>query len=90
MNEQTVGITTIDNPFDYFEQFENWYLFDMEKGYNTCSRLARLMSYDESMTQKEEDEQRELAIDRLVELDPFDIYRKITNPRKKEELDNIE
>lgn len=73
-----IGITTIDNPFDCFENFDDWFLFDIEKGYNTCSKLARLMCYDESMTQKEEDEQRELAIDRLIELDPLNVYKKVT------------
>ena len=25
-------ITTFDNPFDPFEQFDSWFLFDCEKG----------------------------------------------------------
>ena len=76
-NNKRIGITTIAYPFDCFDNFDDWFLFDIEKGYNTCSKLARLMCYDESMTQKEEDEQRELAIDRLIELDPLDVYKKV-------------
>ena len=29
----TCMLTTIDNPFDPFEQFTSWMLFDKEKGY---------------------------------------------------------
>ena len=26
-------LTTVDNPFDPFEQFTSWFMFDEEKGY---------------------------------------------------------
>ena len=37
-------LTTTDNPFDPFEQFTSWYLFDMEKGYDCCGRVDRLVN----------------------------------------------
>lgn len=74
---EEVMITTIDNPYDPFEEFTQWDLFDKEKGYNTTSRLARLVDLSDEMTQQEENEAIELAIDRLIELDFLDIYRKV-------------
>lgn len=72
-----VALTTIDNPYDYFEQFTSWLLFDKEQGYNTCEKIARLVNITDDMTQQEEDLAIEAAIDRLIELDFLNIYKKI-------------
>ena len=59
--ENNYMLTTIDNPFDPFEQFDSWFLFDVEKGYNTCSRLDRIAKTSDSMSEKEKEEElREL------------------------------
>ena len=42
MKEEQLWITTNDNPFDFFTQFDDWYLFDESKGYHTCSLVARV------------------------------------------------
>lgn len=70
-------LTTNDNPYDPFEQFTQWDLFDKEKGYNTTSKLGRLVELSDEMTQQEENEAVERAIDRIIELDFLDIYRKV-------------
>ena len=72
-----VHITTFDNPFDPFDDFTSWFMFDVEKGYYTCSKLARLVNTTDDMTEKEENEEIERAIDRLIEIDPLDIYKKL-------------
>lgn len=72
-----VNITTIDNPFNPFDDFTSWFMFDTEKGYYTSSKLARLTNLKEGMSEVEEDEEIERAIDRLIEIDPLDMYIKI-------------
>lgn len=71
-------LTTFDNPYDPFEQFNQWFMFDVEKGYYSCSRLARIAKLSDDMTQKEVDEEVERAIDEIIKYDPFNIYKKAT------------
>ena len=75
--KRQVHITTIDNPFDPFDDFIHWFLFDVEKGYYTSSKIGRLVKTEDGMTEKEEIEAIERAIDRLIEIDPLDIYIKV-------------
>ena len=73
-----VMLTTIDNPFNPFEDFTSWFMFDIEKGYNSCGRLMRIAKVTDDMSQKEYDEAIEAAIDELIKIDFLDIYRKVT------------
>ncbi|MBR6641751.1 MAG: hypothetical protein IKL08_06125 [Clostridia bacterium] len=72
-----VNITTIDNPFNPFDDFNSWFMFDIEKGYYTSSTIARLANITDDMTEKEETDEIERAIDRLIEIDPLNIYIKV-------------
>ena len=72
-----VMLTTHDNPFNPFEQFSSWFLFDVEKGYNTCSYLARIAKLSDEMSQQEEDEEVERAIDEIIKYDFMNIYKKV-------------
>ena len=70
-------LTTFDNPFDPFEDFDSWWLFDTEKGYNSCSRLARIANITEDMTQKDIDDETERAIDEIIKYDVLNVYKKV-------------
>ena len=49
------ALTTFDNPFDPFERFSDWFLFDVGKGYNTCSYLARIAKTSEQFSDEEKE-----------------------------------
>ena len=72
-----VGLTTIDNPYNPLTQFDKWFLYDTEKGYNSCALLARIANLDPNMTEKEEDEEVERAVDEIVKQDFTSLYRKV-------------
>lgn len=87
-----VAVTTFDNPYDPFDQFEEWFMFDVEKGYNTCGHLARLTKVADDMSQREESDDIEKCINRMIELDFMNIYKKVTRKIEKpdEELEEEE
>ena len=35
-------LSTTDNPYSPFSQWEQWYMHDLRKGYDTCGLIARL------------------------------------------------
>lgn len=71
------ALTTFDNPFDPFEQFTSWFLFDEEKGYHSCSYLGRIARTSDELSEKENDEEIERAIDEIIKYDFQNIYRKV-------------
>ena len=77
LTESKVMLTTIDNPFDPFDDFTSWRRFDEEKGYYTCEYLARIARITEDMSLKEEDEEIERAIEEIIDLNPLGIYKKV-------------
>ena len=76
-------LTTFDNPFDPFEQFTQWFLFDVEKGYNTCSILGRIEQVTDDMSEKESNEEHERAIDTIIDNDFLNIYKKVWRNGKR-------
>jgi|GEM_PF-1235069 len=81
--ERVVAITTIDNPYDPIDEFDDWYRFDVDNGYNTSQSIARLSSSRTDLSSNEIDSDNERAIDRLIEIDPLMIYKKIVKIVKK-------
>ena len=71
-------LTTFDNPYDPFEQFTSWFLFDVEKGYNTCSYLGRIARTSDQLSEEENEAETERAIDEIIKYDFRNIYKKVT------------
>lgn len=69
-------LTTVDNPFDPFEQFTSWFMFDEEKGYHTCSYLGRIARTSDQLSEEENELENERAIDEILKYDFRNIYKK--------------
>lgn len=72
------ALTTFDNPFDPFDQFDDWFRFDCDKGYNSCSYLDRIAATSDQLSDEENDQEIERAIDEIIKYDFMNIYKKVT------------
>ena len=75
---RAVMLTTVDNPFNPFENFQEWYKIDMQFGYNTCALLARIAPVADVETLPESylNALKEQCIDRWVKMFPL-TYKKV-------------
>lgn len=78
-------LTTFDNPYSPYEQFEEWYRYDTDHGYNSSGLLMRLAETSSQFTDNENAYEIEKAIDRIVAADPQSIYKKLKIEVKDED-----
>ncbi len=71
------ALTTADNPYDPFEQFDSWLMYDTDNGYNSCGFLDRIAKTSDQMSDVENEKEIERAIDEIIKYDFMNIYRKI-------------
>ena len=71
-------LTTFDNPYNPFDEFTSWFMFDEEKGYHSCSYLGRIARTSDQLSDEENDLEVERAIDEIVKYDFRNINKKVT------------
>lgn len=70
-------LSTIDNPYNPFDDFTRWYMYDLELGHNTTERLARFANTSDGFTDKENNDEISRAIDEIIFNDPENIFVKV-------------
>ena len=70
-------LTTFDNPYNPFDEFTSWFMFDEEKGYHTCSYLGGIAKTSEQLSDEENAQEIERAIDEIIKYDFQNIYKKV-------------
>lgn len=76
-------LTTIDNPFDPFTQYDAWLAYDEQAGYYTNEYLARIANTDPTMTDKEIGDAIDSAMNEIIAIDPIGLYIRV---EKKDEI----
>lgn len=74
---QDSWLTTLDNPYDPFTQFDEWYQYDTTNGYNTCAYLARIAATSSELSDEDNNLEIERAINEIMRYDPLNIYIKV-------------
>lgn len=86
-------LSTIDNPYNPFEDYVSWMLYDNEHDYNSHGYMMRIAQLTDDMSSVEENMEVERAIDEILEYNPLGIYIKVRKgdkitPQKVEDTDN--
>lgn len=72
------ALSTFDNPFNPFTDYNSWLSFDKEKDYNSSERLMRVAKITEEMSDVEETIEIERAIDTIIKNDFLNIFIKVS------------
>lgn len=70
-------LTTIDNPFNPFDDYKSWLSFDNQHDYFCAERLDRQLRLTDDMTSFEEEIEKERAIDEIIKHDFRHVYQKV-------------
>ena len=87
-------LTTSDNPFDPYTQWDDWYFYDLSQGYNTCERLAMIAKISVQLPDEANESEIEEAAEQLMfegafnKQGKFVDYIKVINPNLKQEETN--
>lgn len=71
-------LTTVDNPFNPFHQFDEWMQWDVVAGYNTAGYLARVIKTSDELSDADESRVMEDAIDEIVRENLYGVHIKVT------------
>lgn len=73
-------LTTVDNPYSPFIQFDEWLQFDESSGYYTTQYLARLTLSSGDLSEADQSSAIEQAIEDIVRENINGMYRKVPAP----------
>lgn len=77
MTAERPMLTTIDNPFNPFTQFAEWYAYDEAAGHHSTSLLDRIAVTSDELSESEQDYAIERAIDEIVTENVSGLHRKV-------------
>jgi len=83
-NRPEFMLTTVDNPYDPFTQWDEWYAWDQAAGYHTPGLLARIAKVGDDLADADQHLAIQQAIDEIVEENVLGVFLKVkrgdTNP----------
>lgn len=71
-------VTTVDNPWNPFTQFREWYQYDVNAGYNTSALLARVVVTSNELSEADQRLAVNRAVEEIVAENVLGIYKKVS------------
>ena len=71
-------LTTVDNPYDPFTEWEEWYAFDARQGYHTPGLIARLTVDSDQLSNADQTLSVQLAVREIARENVLGIYRLVS------------
>lgn len=73
-------LTTVDNPYNPYTEFDQWFNWDERAGYHTTAFLGRIVRTSPDLSPADYDKAVEDAIDEIVRENVQGNYRKVVVP----------
>lgn len=74
-------LSTIDNPYNPFTHYDEWYAYDTSSGYHSASFLARIAVSSSDLSDADQAKAIEDAIDEIVKENVSGVFVKISNTK---------
>ena len=71
-------LTTVDNPYDPFDEFDLWFSYDTRKGHHSLPLLARVAIVSDELSDADQAIAIENAIDEIVKENVSGLHRKVS------------
>lgn len=78
MAVENAMLTTIDNPWNPFTHYEEWFTWDYTAGYNSPALLARVVVTSDNLSDYDQELDIIRAIDEIVRENVSGMHRKVT------------
>jgi hypothetical protein len=79
-NSEEHMLTTVDNPWNPFTNYDEWYQFDHAAGYDTPGLLARIANVSLDLSDSDFELSIENAIDEVVQQNVSGMHTKAMRP----------
>lgn len=69
-----IMLTTVDNPYDPFKQYEDWLAYDTSSGHNSNALLARIAIVNDDLSDEDVDDAVTEAIEEIVRINASGLH----------------
>lgn len=76
--EEVAMLTTIDNPYNPFTQYDEWYALDRQLGHYTPEYLARIAVVSDGLSPADEIDAINQAVNEIVSYNLNGLYCRVT------------